>query len=80
MLRFLMDERGFWFVIFFFNNIVNYWKFDRIEDFWRCRLKLRRNYYFDERLCYLFFIFIVIENEIINVINESKFGVIYLFE
>jgi hypothetical protein len=31
---------------------VTYWKLDKTEDKWRRRLKLKRNYKFDERICY----------------------------
>lgn len=30
---------------------MTYWKLDKTEDKWRRRLKLKRNYKFDERLC-----------------------------
>jgi hypothetical protein len=31
--------------------MVTHWKHDKTEDKWRRRLKLKRNYKFDERLC-----------------------------
>lgn len=46
-----MDERGPWSSDPFPNDIVTHWKLDRTEDKWRRRLKLKRNYKFDERLC-----------------------------
>jgi hypothetical protein len=49
--RALMDERGPWSANPFPNDIVTHWKLDRTEDKWRRRLKLKRNYKFDERLC-----------------------------
>lgn len=49
--RALSDERGPWSASPFPNNIVTYWKLDKTEDKWRRRLKLKRNYKFDERLC-----------------------------
>ncbi|RLN08296.1 BEACH domain-containing protein B [Panicum miliaceum] len=51
ILRALSDERGPWSAAPFPNNIVTYWKLDKTEDKWRRRLKLKRNYKFDERLC-----------------------------
>jgi hypothetical protein len=51
ILRALSDERGAWSAAPFPNNIVTYWKLDKTEDKWRRRLKLKRNYKFDERLC-----------------------------
>ncbi|KAL5212760.1 hypothetical protein ABZP36_023607 [Zizania latifolia] len=51
--RALSDERGPWSSNPFPNNIVTYWKLDKTEDKWRRRLKLKRNYKFDERLCQL---------------------------
>ncbi|TVU00170.1 hypothetical protein EJB05_54428 [Eragrostis curvula] len=50
--RALSDERGPWSATPFPNNIVTYWKLDKTEDKWRRRLKLKRNYKFDERLCH----------------------------
>jgi hypothetical protein len=47
----LSDERGPWSAAPFPNKIVTYWKLDKTEDKWRRRLKLKRNYKFDERLC-----------------------------
>ena len=47
----MSDERGPWSAAPFPNNIVTYWKLDKTEDKWRRRLKLKRNYKFDERLC-----------------------------
>uniref|UniRef100_K3YP63 BEACH domain-containing protein B n=1 Tax=Setaria italica TaxID=4555 RepID=K3YP63_SETIT len=52
ILRALSDERGPWSAAPFPNNIVTYWKLDKTEDKWRRRLKLKRNYKFDERLCH----------------------------
>lgn len=49
--RALSDERGPWSASPFPNNMVTYWKLDKTEDKWRRRLKLKRNYKFDERLC-----------------------------
>jgi hypothetical protein len=51
ILRALSDERGPWSAAPFPNKIVTYWKLDKTEDKWRRRLKLKRNYKFDERLC-----------------------------
>lgn len=51
ILRALSDERGPWSATPFPNNIVTYWKLDKTEDKWRRRLKLKRNYKFDEWLC-----------------------------
>ncbi|RLM79604.1 BEACH domain-containing protein B [Panicum miliaceum] len=51
VLRALSDERGPWSAAPFPNKIVTYWKLDKTEDKWRRRLKLKRNYKFDERLC-----------------------------
>ncbi|CAD6251786.1 unnamed protein product [Miscanthus lutarioriparius] len=51
ILRALSDERGPWSAAPFPNNIVTYWKLDKTEDKWRRRLKLKRNYKFDECLC-----------------------------
>uniref|UniRef100_A0A0A9AX26 BEACH domain-containing protein n=1 Tax=Arundo donax TaxID=35708 RepID=A0A0A9AX26_ARUDO len=50
--RALMDERGPWSANPFPNNVVTHWKLDKTEDRWRRRLKLKRNYKFDERLCH----------------------------
>ncbi|XP_023157987.1 BEACH domain-containing protein B isoform X1 [Zea mays] len=52
ILRALSDERGPWSAAPFPNNIVTYWKLDKTEDKWRRRLKLKRNYKFDECLCH----------------------------
>ncbi|KAL6888469.1 hypothetical protein ACP4OV_009495 [Aristida adscensionis] len=49
--RALSDERGPWSASPFPNNMKTYWKLDKTEDKWRRRLKLKRNYKFDERLC-----------------------------
>lgn len=49
--RALVDERGPWSANPFPNNSETHWKLDKIEDSWRRRLKLKRNYKFDERLC-----------------------------
>jgi hypothetical protein len=46
-----MDERGPWSANPFPNDVVTHWKLDKIEDRWRRRFKLKRNYKFDERLC-----------------------------
>ncbi|XP_021314979.1 BEACH domain-containing protein B isoform X2 [Sorghum bicolor] len=51
ILRALSDERGPWSAAPFPNNIMTYWKLDKTEDKWRRRLKLKRNYKFDECLC-----------------------------
>ncbi|XP_038974911.1 BEACH domain-containing protein B isoform X4 [Phoenix dactylifera] len=50
--RALIDERGPWSANPFPNNIVTHWKLDKTEDTWRRRLKLKRNYKFDEQLCH----------------------------
>lgn len=47
-----MDERGPWSANPFPNNIGTHWKLDKTEDSGRRRLKLKRNYKFDERLCH----------------------------
>lgn len=52
MFRALIDERGPWSANPFPNNIVTHWKLDKTEETWRRRLKLKRNYKFDERLCH----------------------------
>ncbi|CAM0946806.1 unnamed protein product [Alopecurus aequalis] len=49
--RALSDERGPWSACPFPNKMATYWKHDKTEDKWRRRLKLKRNYKFDERLC-----------------------------
>ncbi|CAL5041322.1 unnamed protein product [Urochloa decumbens] len=49
--RALMDERGPWSANPFSNDVVTHWKLDKIEDRWRRRFKLKRNYKFDEHLC-----------------------------
>ncbi|CAL5040017.1 unnamed protein product [Urochloa decumbens] len=49
--RALMDERGPWSANPFPNDVVTHWKLDKIEDRWRRRFKLKRNYKFDEHLC-----------------------------
>uniref|UniRef100_A0A8R7UR94 BEACH domain-containing protein lvsC n=1 Tax=Triticum urartu TaxID=4572 RepID=A0A8R7UR94_TRIUA len=49
--RALSDERGPWSASPFPNNLVTYWKHDKTEDKWRRRMKLKRNYKFDERIC-----------------------------
>uniref|UniRef100_A0A0E0GD47 BEACH domain-containing protein n=1 Tax=Oryza nivara TaxID=4536 RepID=A0A0E0GD47_ORYNI len=49
--RALIDERGPWSANPFPNDVVTHWKLDKTEDKWRRRLKLKRNYKFDERLC-----------------------------
>uniref|UniRef100_A0A0D9WT97 BEACH domain-containing protein n=1 Tax=Leersia perrieri TaxID=77586 RepID=A0A0D9WT97_9ORYZ len=49
--RALIDERGPWSANPFPNDAVTHWKLDKTEDKWRRRLKLKRNYKFDERLC-----------------------------
>uniref|UniRef100_A0A0D9VCI8 BEACH domain-containing protein B n=1 Tax=Leersia perrieri TaxID=77586 RepID=A0A0D9VCI8_9ORYZ len=49
--RALSEERGPWSANPFPNSIAAYWKLDKTEDKWRRRLKLKRNYKFDERLC-----------------------------
>ncbi|KAL2459002.1 hypothetical protein Fot_55288 [Forsythia ovata] len=50
--RSLMDERGPWSANPFPNSTIAHWKLDKSEDGWRRRKKLRRNYHFDEKLCY----------------------------
>ncbi|KAH0452153.1 hypothetical protein IEQ34_019452 [Dendrobium chrysotoxum] len=52
MFRTLIDERGPWSACPFPNNNVTHWKLDKTEDNWRRRPKLKRNYKFDEKLCY----------------------------
>lgn len=52
MLRALIDERGPWSANPFPNDGIVHWKLDKSEDAWRRRLKLRRNYHFDKKLCY----------------------------
>lgn len=52
MFRTLIDERGPWSAYPFPNNNVTHWKLDKTEDNWRRRPKLKRNYKFDEKLCY----------------------------
>lgn len=52
MFRALVDERGPWSANPFPNDIKTHWKLDKTEDYWRRRLKLKRNYKFDERLCH----------------------------
>lgn len=51
MFRELTDERGPWSATPFPNNTLTWWKLDRTEDPYRRRLKLKRNYNFDEHLC-----------------------------
>ncbi|XP_058069394.1 BEACH domain-containing protein B isoform X3 [Magnolia sinica] len=51
MFRALIDERGPWSANPFPNSTVTHWKLDKTEDRWRRRLKLKRNYHFDEQLC-----------------------------
>lgn len=50
MFRHLTDERGPWSTISFPGEIQISWKLDRTEDPWRRRLKLKRNYNFDNQL------------------------------
>lgn len=50
--RALVDERGPWSANPFPNSIKTHWKLDKTEDSWRRRIKLKRNYKFDERLCH----------------------------
>ncbi|XP_031488059.1 BEACH domain-containing protein B isoform X2 [Nymphaea colorata] len=52
MFRMLIDERGPWSASPFPNTILTHWKLDKTEDSLRRRVKLRRNYHFDERLCH----------------------------
>ncbi|KAK9032820.1 hypothetical protein V6N11_017863 [Hibiscus sabdariffa] len=52
MLRTLIDERGPWSANPFPNRSVIHWKLDKTEDSWRRRPKLRRNYHFDEKICF----------------------------
>ncbi|XP_015579782.2 BEACH domain-containing protein B isoform X1 [Ricinus communis] len=52
MFRTLIDERGPWSANPFPNCVVMHWKLDKTEDAWRRRPKLRRNYHFDDKLCY----------------------------
>nr|XP_027094520.1 BEACH domain-containing protein B isoform X2 [Coffea arabica]XP_027094521.1 BEACH domain-containing protein B isoform X3 [Coffea arabica] len=52
MFRSLIDERGPWSAKTFPNNSITHWKLDKTEDGWRRRQKLRRNYRFNEKLCY----------------------------
>ncbi|CAN6454099.1 unnamed protein product [Victoria cruziana] len=53
MFRTLTDERGPWSASPFPNGVLTHWKLDKTEDSLRRRMKLRRNYHFDERLCHL---------------------------
>lgn len=50
MFRDLTDERGPWSAVSFPNDIVTHWKLDKTEDPSRRRLKLKRNYHFNEEL------------------------------
>ncbi|KAK8941578.1 hypothetical protein KSP40_PGU012221 [Platanthera guangdongensis] len=52
MFRTLVDERGPWSSNPFPNDNVTHWKLDKTEDNWRRRLKQKRNYKFDNKLCY----------------------------
>lgn len=52
MFRMLTDERGPWSSYPFPNNNATHWKLDKTEDNLRRRPKLKRNYNFDENLCY----------------------------
>ncbi|KDP41495.1 hypothetical protein JCGZ_15902 [Jatropha curcas] len=52
MFRTLIDERGPWSANAFPNSVVKHWKLDKTEDAWRRRQKLRRNYYFDDKMCH----------------------------
>lgn len=52
MFRTLIDERGPWSAFPFPNKNETHWKLDKTEDNWRRRPKLKRNYKFDEKLCY----------------------------
>ncbi|KAK4792509.1 hypothetical protein SAY86_022944 [Trapa natans] len=72
MFRILIDERGPWSANPFPNIAVRHWKLDKTEDKWRRRQKLRQNYHFDEKLCYLPHTSPSVEPEI--PVNESKFG------
>lgn len=35
MFCYLIDERGLWLIVFFFNDVIFYWKLDKMEDFVR---------------------------------------------
>ncbi|XP_019058456.1 PREDICTED: BEACH domain-containing protein B isoform X2 [Tarenaya hassleriana] len=72
MLRSLMDERGPWSATPFPNNILRHWKLDRTEDSWRRRPKLRRNYHFDEKLCYPPSAGTATENENSSIVNDRS--------
>lgn len=48
MFRYLTEERGAWSVVPFPSNCQKWWKLDKTEDPWRRRLKLRRNYHFNQ--------------------------------
>ncbi|XP_057837661.2 BEACH domain-containing protein B isoform X1 [Cryptomeria japonica] len=52
MCRELTDERGPWSATPFPNNKLTRWKLDKTEDPCRRRMKLKRNYVFDEQLCH----------------------------
>ncbi|KAH9329817.1 hypothetical protein KI387_001925, partial [Taxus chinensis] len=52
MFRDLSDERGPWSATPFPNNKLTQWKLDKTEDPYRRRLKLKRNYLFEEQLCH----------------------------
>ncbi|KAJ3679372.1 hypothetical protein LUZ60_017383 [Juncus effusus] len=49
--RALIDERGPWSTNPFPNDTPTHWRLDKTEDSWRRRLKLKRNYKFEDRLC-----------------------------
>uniref|UniRef100_A0A7N0VH18 BEACH domain-containing protein B n=1 Tax=Kalanchoe fedtschenkoi TaxID=63787 RepID=A0A7N0VH18_KALFE len=66
MFRTLIDERGPWSANPFPNKFVVHWKLDKTEDAWRRRQKLRRNYYFDEKLCH------PPSTDAIILVNENK--------
>ncbi|KAJ7525246.1 hypothetical protein O6H91_17G043300 [Diphasiastrum complanatum] len=50
MFRNLTDERGPWSPVAFPNNSLKWWKLDKTEDPSRRRVKLKRNYHFNEDL------------------------------
>nr|GMC55110.1 BEACH domain-containing protein B isoform X1 [Ipomoea batatas] len=70
--RSLIDERGPWSANPFPNNIITHWKLDKIEDAWRRRQKLRRNYHFDEKLCLP--LSTIAPTDTLSIANDGKSG------
>lgn len=68
MFCYLIDERGLWLIVFFFNDVIFYWKLDKMEDFVRWRLKFRRNYYFNKE--YLYFVISIFKGFLVDFVNE----------